>query len=146
MSIIKGRGNVMERTVYRFETKPGLGIYVGSHRLSNKALAIKNEWMSVYWENMEERPTACEDFSNWDGHIFGCKTLQQLRDWFNFNHVKAFDGFLTCRDVKLVTYESTEIIEGHSGKQVIFKPIPETRKVLKGEDVKILLDITSTKE
>lgn len=117
--------------VYRLECN-GYGVH-NVFKRTEKVGKVLSKWLDVYEYYPEERPHAYDDFDDFErGPLFGCATLEQLRDWFNFRDVKTFDELLKCEGVELVSYTARKVIEGKSKKQIIFKPIKNSRKVISG--------------
>ncbi len=118
------------KKAYRLEIRGGGGVYQRGdwpdHRRTEKLL----EEMTAK-HSARSHPSAREDGLGdvWrDGTRCGCESVEGLKLWFG----NYFRKLLKTGNVELCEYVAEKVWKSESGKQIVFKPIPETRKVLRG--------------
>lgn len=124
--------------VYRIEASCGKGVYQYGSKLNKSGSKIRSQLNRAHCTG-DHRPGLWDDFHSQTieskfktgTHFFGCPSIEALKEWFD----DFLPKFARNRSCSVVSYEAEEAYTGKSGLQVFFKPIPETRQVLKLKDL-----------
>lgn len=131
---------MLKRYLYRLETSNEQGIYTAKSAPNSKLEQVQYRLNSTHnWNYANKRPNFYQDFNGRSGtnvyeklqdtgFIFGCKSIEDLEEWFDNG---LFQELIQTRGVQIVRYETKLYLRGNSRLQYVFDPIPNTRKVLR---------------